>query len=213
MGKGTSFRTKRSWIEEETSHPNVTFNVLRGETLIGTDSSVGTRKVELRLVANFNVNFPYVDIPRLRRELFLRKLGAYPSASDLYNLIPWTWLGDWFLGAGDYLELIESIANDRSLINYGFITYREESDINLCARGRFSTTVHRDINGSSSSTERYFYMEHTGRLKWVYHLRRSIPSLANVRTYWDSNLNSNQTAILGALLSSKGGSRARHVAS
>lgn len=213
IGMDTSFRTKRTWTEEETSHPNVTFNYLRGEDAVGTDSSNGSRHVEIRLVANFNINFPHADIPRLRRELFLRKLGAYPSATDLYNLIPWTWLGDWFTGAGDYLSLVETITKDTSLINYGFITYREVSNINLCAKGRFSTTVQRDINGVSTSYERSYFMEHTAKLGWTYQLRRSVPSLANVRTYWDSDLNGNQAAILGALLATKGGSRARRVAS
>lgn len=209
IGRDTSFRTRRTWTEDETSLPEISFSLLRDEVLARQIRIAGKRKVELRLVANFNIQFPQADIPRLRRELYLRKLGAYPSASDVYNLIPWTWLGDWFLGAGDYLELIESIANDRSLINYGFITYRQESDIDLTASGRFTTEVTRLINGVSNDSERSVVIAHAAKLKLVYQLRRSITSLTNVKSIWDSNLNSHQSAIIGALLSTRSGSRAR----
>lgn len=213
IGRDTSFRTRRTWTEDETSTPEISFSLLRDEVLARQVRIAGKRKTELRLVANFNIQFPQADIPRLRRELYLRKLGAYPSASDVYNLIPWTWLGDWFLGAGDYLELIESIANDRSLINYGFITYRQESDLDLTASGRFTTEVTRLINGVSNNSSRSVVIAHTGKLKLVYQLRRSIPSLTNVKSIWGSNLNSHQSAIIGALLSTRSGSRARRDAS
>lgn len=215
IGRDTSFRTKRTWTEPETSLPEFTAALLRNEAAYdgSTVKRSGVRNVELRCQANFNIRFPEVDIPRLRRQLYLRKLGAYPSASDVYNLIPWTWMADWFTGGGDYVSLMDSIANDTSLINYGFMTYREESDITASVRGRFTTNVSRTINGASNSYQRYQILEHEGRFKWIYHLRRSIPSLTNVRSYWDSNLNPNQTAIIGALISSKNGSRGRRVAS
>lgn len=213
IGKDTSFRTRRSWIEEDTSIPTMTFSLLRDESQVGTVDVHGTRRVELRCMANFNINFPHADVPRLRRELYLRKLGAYPSASDVYNLIPWTWLGDWFLGAGDYLSLIESISNDESIINYGFITYRQVSEIDVTAKGRFTTTVDRLIDGVDADSIRYTYLQHTGKLKIVYQLRRSIPSLANVKTIWGANLNPQQSAIMGALLTAQGNSRGRRIAS
>jgi len=215
IGQDTSFRTKKTWTEQETSLPQFTVALLRNEAAYNGSAvkRSGHRNVELRCQANFNIRFPEVDIPRLRRQLYLRKLGAYPSATDVYNLIPWTWLTDWFTGASDYLSLIETIAKDDSLINYGFMTYREESDITIGVQGRFTTNVSRTINGSNSTYQRYAILEHEGRFKWVYHLRKSIPSLTNVRSYWSTNLNSNQTAIIGALISAKNGSRGRRVAS
>lgn len=215
IGKRRSRRTRRSWNEPDANVPLFFgFSPLRGENVLtSTIKSEGTRKCELRLMVNAHINFPQADIPRLRRELFVRKLGAYPSPSDVYNLIPWTWLLDWFGGLGDYLSLMDSIANDSTLINYGFITYREESNATLSVPGEFITTWKRTVDSTTVESQTKVPHNHEAKFSYVYQLRRSIPTLTNVREYWGSNLNPNQTAILGALASTRGGSLARRDAS
>lgn len=213
IGRDRSRRTRKSWSEPETSFPNFLMQLLDSE--IPVDSVVkrrGIRNIELRLVANFNIRFPPLEIPRLRRSLFLRRIGAEPSPSDLYELIPWTWLADWFTGAGDYVQLMDSISNDDSIINYGFLTFREECTITPSVRGKFRTTVRRTIDGIDNVNESFSSLTHEGKLKLIYHLRRSIPSLTNVRSYWGS-LNPNQAAILGALVSTRSGGRGTRIAS
>lgn len=215
IGMTRSRRTSKHWTEPEGSFPPLTsIDFMRTE---GVESSTvnkqGTRECKLRLMVNMQINFPHLDIPRLRRELFRRKMGAFPSASDIYNLVPWTWIVDWFGGLGDYISLMDSIANDRSLINYGFMTYEEVSRTTATMRGQFTSNVLRNFDGvhnDHTSVERFV---HTGVFEYVYKRRRSIPSLANVREYWGTNLNPNQSAILGSLASTRGGSHARHDAS
>jgi len=215
IGMDTSFRTKKTWIENETSFPSlVNCDFLHDEDIIASTPKLeGRRTCELRLMVNLRVMFPHVDIPRLRRQLLNDKLGVYPSPGDLYNLIPWTWLVDWFGGLGDYVTLMGTIANDPSLINYGFITYREEGETSVTALGRFRQTISRNIDGNLNVSNYDTPNTHTGIFKYRYQKRVSIPSVTNVKTVWDSNLNPNQTAILGALFSSRGGSRARRDAS
>lgn len=215
IGQDTTFRTRKVWIENEASFPGLTnCDFLHDEDIVASTPKLsGVRRCELRLMVNLRVMFPHVDLPRLRAELTRDKLGVYPSASDLYNLIPWTWIVDWFGGLGDYVSLMGTISNDPSLINYGFMTYREESQTTVTAKGRFRTTISRNIDGDLSVHNNDTPNLHTGVFRYVYQRRTSIPSITNVKTYWDSNLNPNQAAILSSLFATRGGSRARRDAS
>lgn len=211
IGRTHSRRTKKTWSEPNASIPPFFgFTPLRTE-IIGSTSiqSEGTRDCELRLMVNTAIWFPHLDVPTLRRELVIEKLGIYPTPSDIYNLIPWTWLVDWFGGLGDYISLMDSIANDQMIINYGFITYKEVSRATMKVAGEFQTVVKTNVDFIEQESVTTTPMVHEGEFTYKYQLRRSIPSLTNVRQYWGTNLNPNQTAILGALASVKGGSLAR----
>lgn len=214
-GQDTSRRTKKTWVERETSVPPLsTLFLYKDES--SNDLSIkteGSRSCELRLVANFTINFPTVDSPRLRSALFARRIGAEPSPSDLYNLIPWTWLADWFGGAGDYVQLMDSVSGDQSLINNGFITYREVSRCTASMGGYFRTTISQNINGTTTTRTVDQPTLHQGVFTVTYQLRRSIPSLTNVKSYWDPSIGPSQAAIIGALLTAKGSSGARRDAS
>lgn len=215
IGLDTSFRTKRVWYEDETNFPTLgAASFLKNEDVVASSPvKTGRRKCELRLMVNLKLQFPHLDIPRLRSELLRNSLGTYPSAGDLYNLIPWTWIVDWFGGLGDYITLMGTIANDPSLINYGFITYREESETTVTALGQFTTTISRNFDGNTTTEFVRERMNHVGIFRYVYQKRISIPSLTNVKTYWDSNLNPDQSAILGSLFATRNGSLARRDAS
>jgi hypothetical protein len=214
IGKDQTFRTKKSWTEKEADIPIFSSpQTYRRETLDTALTKTGKRKVELRLTANFTLNFPRLEPPELRRGLFLRRMGVIPSPSDIYNLVPWTWLIDWFTGTGDYVQLLDTISNDKSLVNHSFITYREESEALMMWKGKYTSTVNRDIESVSTQTISEEILQHSGIYLQIYQLRRSVPSLTNVRSYWDSNLGPSQTAILGALFSAKSGSLGRRDAS
>lgn len=211
IGHDRSFRTKRKWIENEVNFPSFTASLYRDEEILDTTvRKSGQRHCELRLMANFAIKFPQLDIPKLRQELIDRQLGPWPLPSTIYNLIPWTWVVDWFGGLGDYISLMENIAGADNLVNYGFITYREDSETTASIRGKLVTTVSRNLNGVSSSYENFVAVNHEGKFSLNYQLRKSIPEISSVKSYWGSNLNPSQTAIVGALLASKGGYRGRH---
>jgi len=78
--------------------------------------------VEVRCVVNATINFPEVAVPTFSNSTYRDMIGLTPRIVDLYNLIPWSWLSDWFTGMGKYLNLVESIALDKDLINVGFVT-------------------------------------------------------------------------------------------
>lgn len=211
IGRDRSFRTKRKWTENEVTFPSFTASLYRDEDILDTTvRKSGLRHCELRLMANFAIKFPQLDIPKLRQELIDRQLGPWPLPSTIYNLIPWTWVVDWFGGLGDYISLMETIAGADNLVNYGFITYREDCETTASIRGKLVTTVSRNLNGVSSSYETFAPMNHEGKFFLSYQLRKSIPEVSSVKSYWGSNLNPSQTAIVGSLLVSKGGYRGRH---
>jgi hypothetical protein len=216
IGEDRSFRTHNVWEEPMTSFPDMSTWLLKEEGIdwssvpLLSNLMAGTRKVEVRLMANFNIRFPQLDIPRLRVELFDRLMGVYPSPGDLYDLIPWTWLIDYFNGIGDYVHLMDSIHSDKSLINYGFITYREEGNVTATFRGLFQSLVSRQADYNLVQWYNNYRFLHDGRFSYVYQLRKTIPYFANVKTYWDSGtLDPNQRAIIGSLLASRHGTAPR----
>lgn len=209
IGRDTSFRKTKRFQDEEVILPAMTTGLIHDEGIL--DSTVrksGLRHVELRLVCNYTVKFPELDLPRLRKELYLHKLGAYPTPSDIYNLIPWTWLADWFLGAGDYLSLLETMSSNPSVVNYGFITYREDTELTATIRGNLQTNVTRRTDGTVQTYTRMREYQHDGRLKLTYQLRMSLPRLlSSVKTYWDEDPSLSQAAIMSALVASRSGHR------
>lgn len=212
IGKDSSYRTKKTWIDNDPTIPAISIGFHQDEGLL--DNTIvrrsGRRQMELRLMANFQLNFPHLDVPRLRKELYLRHLGAEPSPQDLYNLIPWTWLADWFTGAGDYVQLLDTVSDDRFVINYGFITYTEYTEVTASIRGKLATAWTRRHNDVVNTWETIQPFIHEGKFKLKYSLRRSVPRVSNkVNTYWDPGLDANKTAIIGALIGSRGGLRPR----
>nr|UJQ84963.1 MAG: putative maturation protein [Leviviridae sp.] len=45
-----------------------------------------------------------IDRPELQRQAIKAVFGLSLQAEDVWNLVPWTWLIDWFTNAGDFLE-------------------------------------------------------------------------------------------------------------
>lgn len=213
IGRNDSFRTSKTWFEKDASAPLSSVRLLRYES--SGDSTIrknGHRKVELRVVANFHLHFPRLDRPRLRRELLLSRLGVYPTPTDLYNLIPWSWLIDWFTGVGDYVKLLDQATRERSTVNYGFITYVEESEVTVGYFGRLEGSVRRTFDGTTTLYNTSSMYPHQAKFFLKYQLRKSLANVTDVRSYWDSDLSPEQSAIIGALLTLNGRYTTPHIA-
>lgn len=209
-GRFANLSSTRSWTEKIASPPTLSLPNTSGYLV--PDSAYpaetwGYRKIDLRCCVNTGINFPAADVPSLRWKTFLDKLGFRPTASDLYDLIPWTWLYDWFSGTTQYVHLLDRLNGDKSLINYGFITYKSVGTV-FGSRRLFGTSTYsmRSIPPSSASDPVWqeivkWSHEFTGRVELSYELRLSIASLINVKTYSGLNLSGDQKTIIGALLS------------
>jgi hypothetical protein len=207
IGKDISFRSKKTWVEKVTSLPNFTGNLLHNEALDTNPTHPpvsGYRDVELRCMANIHIQFPSVDEPTLRKDLYLRKIGLWPSPSDIFDLIPWTWLIDWFSGIGDYVHLMDTIYHDNSIVNHAFMTYKEVNHVDAHFTGKFVGTRSTNFDGSMSSSTFTQTQHHSGKLLLKYQLRKAMSEVASVKDYWSSSLGSDQKAIIGALLTKYG---------
>jgi len=218
IGKDTSFHGIKKYREKVTSFPTFTGNLTHFESYDTNPTHPpfdGFREIEVRCQANVRIEFPKMSLPKLRTYLFLKQfgvnlvdsgLGVELTPSQIYNLIPWTWMLDWFSGLGDYVRLMDTITADRSLVNYGFMTYREISHIHADWNGHFVGTWSTNFDGSSSGVHTVITNKnHSGRLLLKYQLRKALAEVASVKTYWDlTKLGSSQKAIIGALLAKYG---------
>ncbi len=207
QAKDTTYRLKRELIDSTSDAPGFSY-----ETDFYTDSPVTksriSRKYEFRMVVSAKINLPPPDTPFLREKLFLSKYGVWPTPTDIYNLIPWSWLVDWFTGCGNYIDIIDSINRDDRLINWGVLTVDLEGS--LKTNFHWSTTSHYGVRTFSSgptidnSRDEKKSYDHTSELAYTLQLRKSLAGIMDVDTTSDpSTLNSYQKSILGALLSQR----------
>jgi hypothetical protein len=170
------------------------------------DSEELTTQLELRCVVNTEVNFPPLAVPKYRNSKYLDLIGLYPRLTDFYNLIPWTWLIDWFTGLSGYINLVETIANDDDLINYGFLTAVIDCQASVAGR-----IVLRDLV-EDYDTVNDSYLQQTWsaprdvpyatKSTMKYRLRFNIADLDGVKSASNEQgqLSDYQVSIIGALL-------------
>lgn len=164
--------------------------------------------LELRCVVNSTINFPQLAVPKFSDSTYRDMLGLNfpPRIIDLYNLVPWTWLGDWFTGLGKYLDMIETIFYDRDLINVGFITALLTSNIGIAGTLRMRKSrvaVYNSVGDLISETlgdPVDIPYRTIGAMD--YRVRFSIDDLFGVKSVLDKQglLTDDQKKILGALL-------------
>lgn len=204
-GFATTFRSKRKWIDSVPSIPVVFYDFYPRETYVGGGNPT-RRECELRLAMNYTLKFPKIDIPRLREELLSQKWGLRPNPSDVYNLVPWTWLADWFGGLGDYIDVMNTLMDDPNLFNYGYLTYRSDARIDYLVRTQLHDTLtcltEPPVVFVDRSKDRIAI--HCSELGYKYQRRIDISSIAGVKSLSSpSTLGADQYAILGALLAGK----------
>lgn len=170
--------------------------------------SILNRECKVSVVLNTGFTFPDLMQPNFNRKFFLQKLGVVPSATDLYNLTPWTWLVDWFTGVGNYLDAIEQISSDRTLINYGTVTCDLVSTLTTTMRyANRSTRLVRFTGTTNYSEDTYedFSYTHQSQLIVKTKLRRDVlTAMSGLRSTSDSkSLTTYQSSIIGALLAQR----------
>lgn len=176
------------------------FDPLIDETAgIPTHTAIGF--ANWRLVLNYGVRFPKLELPVLRDWIKSRLWGARFRPDDFYNLVPWTWLIDWFTGIGDYLEAFSSVNDETSLANYGFLTYSADGLVTSNCQGKLIGTRSTRFNsGPLVVTNRETPTNHNAVLKYRYLRRVDVTSISDIsRTWVLGDLTAFQASILGAL--------------
>jgi len=208
-GKPSTFRSKRNGISGATGVSGFSYETddkefLAGEPGLGITSRI-EREWETRLVINALFDFPPINVPRLRRRFFADQIGLIPRFIDVYNIIPWTWLVDWFTGLGNYLELIEEINHDPGLINWGMITtnIRGKLITEFESTSPTFTLIHKN-NVQVSYTGVGNRNRHTSILEYECQTRQNVANVLDVKqTTIVESLSPYQLSILGAILAQR----------
>jgi len=214
-GRPTTVRRSVRFAGDGSTTPAFTFNptsIVAGMGLLDVIESTATRHTwehEVRTVMNLTFDFPEVGVPKLRRDLFLRKLGFALSPTDIYNLVPWTWLVDWFTGLGNYVELIDNINTDKSLINWGVTTGVTIGRITTEATCKFDNrhrTMFRMNFDTPITTETLVPIRRVipAVLEYKCIVRKNIPASFGVKsTLRPEDLSPYQQSIIGAILQTR----------
>jgi hypothetical protein len=202
-GKPTTFRSKRTFVSGETGTSGFEYDI-GYEYDVHTESRV-ERESELRLVINATVDFPPLNTPRFRLNSYLDRIGLVPRPTDVYNLIPWTWLVDYFTGLGNYVECIDNINRDKNLINWGMLTCVSKGKYLTQLSSKSQNTQYRYFNGVQSYyTDGVVGNNHTSTLEFTCHTRVDVArSLEMNVTSELSSLSLYQQSIIGALLAQR----------
>ncbi len=207
-GLDNTFRTGFSLGSSPVSSPpSFTFDLLQGESLVGV-ATHGIRSTELRGVVNAGLRFPAIALPELQRKLMRQAWGLYPDPEDVYNLVPWTWLIDWFGGLGDYVDAFNIINKDPSIINWGFITGISTGYIDTVHTSK-ATRIQKvsltpPVPATVFTENIVENIARTGRLEWKLQLRKTFGSAYGLRPANDLQLFSgDQLTILGAILTAR----------
>lgn len=199
-GQATTYRTSRKFEEHGMPPIGFQYNTL-GEYGSNQVNSF-TRSTELKMVVNTTFEFPPSDVPNFRKKEFNRQLGLVPTPIDLYNLIPWSWLVDWFTGLGDYLEVIEAVNSDRELINWGLITAKVDYKLTTKYTGKLKWFSARGVlDQPGVYTEQVVNYNHESHLLCTLQLRKDLATIMDVNATTDiRTLSDYQLSILGAII-------------
>lgn len=172
-------------------------------------STTHERAIELRAMCSVYFDFPPVALPVLRSEKTRDLLGLKLRPTDIYKVIPWTWLYDWFTNLGTYIDLIDTVNRDKTTINYGFVTGILTGKITTTYRFTHLAQRHTYIYAGAEpdwETSSHTSVSHTSTLTYdaavrYYASSLSAPALRVLAT--KSNLTTWQQSILGALLATR----------
>lgn len=203
-GKPTTFRSFSKIAGKTTDTPGFDYDHPAIETFDISNKTSHSRQHELRCVVNATFDFPQVGIPAFKQELFLFKLGVYPLPTDLYNLIPWSWLVDWFTGLGNYVEAIDIINTDRSLINWGVLTGITNGKITTTHHYRNDDYWERRVDGNFKQAWTYRPATHESICNYKLQIRRDVSRAYGVKSIAEQgSLSPYQQSILAAILASR----------
>jgi hypothetical protein len=169
-----------------------------------TSASRIERKSQVRLVINALWDFPPINSPEFKRHVYAQRIGLEPRITDVYNLVPWTWLIDWFTGLGNYVELIDDINKDPKLINWGMITCHTEGRLITEISSKSNIVREQRVDASSTSSTKVVDNRHTSFYDFECQTRSDVATILDVKlTSVPSTLTTYQKSILGALIAQR----------
>jgi hypothetical protein len=208
--KDTTFRTSKYFLVGLDNPPAFAYNALDSEYSNST-SAKGLKTIKLSVMVNCNVRFPELLVPKPNLDYAAFQLrdrigGRTLTLGDLYRLIPWTWLGDWFDNVSQYLDCIETVNADDSIINYAFASYHSEITSITEYNADVTCTRLDTIDGVQVDSSFKQHINHSSLLLCTYRKRKDLATADRVRPSWDlTRFSGSQLSILAALAAAKRG--------
>jgi len=157
------------------------------------------------MALNYTFRFPDVNVPEFSSRLWRHNLGLNPRPIDIYNLVPWTWLVDWFTGLGNYLEIIDTISTDDTVINWGMITSVTKGSLTTERESKIDRFQGSSFNYAGSGAYIPVQFRNTSKFDYTFQLRKDLATIMDVKTTANvSTLTLYQQSILGAILAQSG---------
>jgi len=204
-GKPTTFRTKRDFVSGVSDGVSgFDYDLSPYEESASVSHRI-ERITQLRMVINAGFDFPLPDGISFRSYNFWDQIGAVPRPTDIYNLIPWSWLLDWFTGLGTYVEVIDNINRDPSLINWGMITGHTKGRLitNIKSTSYVLDDFSEDGIPGSLETTVLRPNNHESHLEYECQIRKDLANTLGVNTTAGRNLSGYQQSIIGAILAQR----------
>lgn len=202
-GKPTTLRSKREFPSGSASSFGFDYAtmVTEGGALTGHRIE---RSHELRLVVSSIWDFPPVNSVEFKKHVYAERTGISPRITDVYNLVPWTWLFDWFTGLGNYIDLIDTINRDPKLINWGMISCVTKGRLITDFSSNSTMTTTSIVDGITTAVPKITNNRHTSFYDFECQTRNDVASILDVQlTSVPSTLTTYQMSILGALLAQR----------
>lgn len=150
------------------------------------------------------INFPKVGTPFATAKTLANSIGITPRVVDLYSLVPWTWLVDWFTGLTSYLNMVEAVNGDFQLINVGFVVVKVVSDFTIKGKLTVSDAVFHEYEDGSDTTVEYVNprkIDIHQSFSGIFEKRYDIADLGDVKAMGlPGTLDDPQKSVVGALL-------------
>jgi hypothetical protein len=199
-GKPTTLRSKREFLSGSAGASGFDYSTMNTEHTRVSSSRI-ERKHELRLVINAIWDFPPINSVEFKKHVFAQRTGISPRITDVYNLVPWTWLVDWFTGVGNYIDLIDTINNDPKLINSGMISCRTSGRLITDLSSKSTITSSVTSGGVTTTQSNLTDNRHTSFYDFECQTRNDVATILDVQlTSVPSTLTTFQKSILGALI-------------
>jgi hypothetical protein len=164
---------KRRWVEDDIQSNDLVYQNNGGSSslgitpiLSGSDFVSGGQLYQIRLQrlvqvwyeGSFRSYYPEFDddresgVPGLKKAIQAARLaGAIPDPVTVYKLIPFTWLGDWFVNVSDNLLAFQDLLTDAVASRYMYLMrrcytrYEYRSVNNLHSGGVLDVKTYREV--------------------------------------------------------------------
>ncbi len=130
------------------SKPSITKNrdVSSGVTVMAT-GNVSTlhatqEKIDIRTTVRFQTSLVPTSANNGHLDRMHELLGLELTPKVIWDLLPWSWLVDWFANIGDVIENLSNIHTSNLILNYAYSTlYRQVECSSVTGRPALTSTV------------------------------------------------------------------------